>query len=287
MENSGKPSFRLRRVPLALSRSDESRLMGRIDEARKEIDREIFGEEDFSKAYHRPPGRPDLSYGDANQIVENRLSPLSALLKSARKPPRSQVKIPQNAWAWNLRKFRPKLDDLSRGLLQDFELFLCRHVIRLVEDKGEKIRSATLTLSNESAVVYRMWPTEGYRTKSTVNARAELRAKIGLTEGLEVIELPVSGGASVVWQGNWKWVSAIIKAWGVGDSASGWMLERDPRVPFSGDREMYLMLQLPRRAKPIYAMASLEAEIKPNGVKGFFRYDTKSIAPLKVAYSIA
>jgi hypothetical protein len=276
--------FKPEAVQLALSH-ESTRMISNLErEAKESLNEEIFGEKGIPFVrYRRPPGRPDLSYGEVAKIKEEQRRSWLQFWKRAKKPS-SQVLLPSNAWAWDLKRLRSKTDDLARELMKTSELFLCRHVLSLVEGKGEKIKWATLNLLNDGAIVYRLWPTESYKTKSSLSANAALSVKIGLTQTLEVVELPVSGSAGIVWQGRWEWAAAIIKAWGVGDSTAGWRLERDTSAPFSGDRELYLILQLPKGQKPIYARASLKAEINPSGLESFFVYDTESTGSVEIKY---
>lgn len=280
-----KTKFKPEAVQLALSHESTCMISEWERAAREKLNEEIFGEKEkpFARAYRRPPGRPDLTYGEVMEIEQEQRQSWLQFWKKVKKP-NSRVMLSPNAWAWDLRRLRSKTDDLARELMKTSELFLCRHVLSLVESKGEKIKWATLSLLNDEAVVYRLWPTASYKTKHSVSANAALSVKIGLTQTLEVVELPVSGSAGIVWQGHWEWAAAIIKAWGVGNSTAGWRLERDTSAPFSGDRELYLILQLPKGQKPTYARAALEAEIKPGGLESFFVYDTKSTGSIEIKY---
>jgi hypothetical protein len=171
--------------------------------------------------------------------------------------------------------------------LQSHEIFLCRYAFGLVEANEEKIEWASIELHVDSSIVYGLWPTESYKPRSSLSVDVNISSKIGLTKTLEVIELPVSGSVNVVWQKKWQWMSAMIKAWGVGDSTAAWEMQRDTSAPFAGDRELYLMLQLQRGEKPVKSLASFKAKINPKGWARSFEYNNEQTGPIHINYHIA
>jgi len=268
-------------IPIVLSDSD-------LESLRK---LEIHEQADISNVRRLPPGRvPRKGLDDG--LTPQEIASLKAThirhwekIWGTVKTPQSQVKLARKAWAWNLRRMKPKTDEFIRELLNDFDFFLCRYILTLVENDGERINWASLSLTNAEAVIYRLWPTESY--KSSFSASVTVNAKIGLTNTLEIIELPVGAGVDVVWQGNWKWASAIIRAWGVGDTTAGWRLERDISAPFAGDRELYLLLQVPRGKQPAFATALLETEINTGILNRSYKYVSDSNQPFQIEYYVA
>lgn len=274
-------------IPLKLISDDDQRIFEQREEADRELNREIWGEDQrpVDRHFKRPPGRPDLSYEEVGRIEREHRARWSSLIQKARSP-KSQVMAQKNAWAWNLDSLADKLDDFTKKMLQKFDLYLCRYIMRLVEAKDEKVEWATLELANPESVIYRIWPSEQFATKSTISANASLGAKVGLTKELDIVELSANVGGGVVWQAEWKWIVAIIKAWGSGDFAAGWELKRDSAAPFAGDREFFLLLQMPPGKEPTIASASVSAKINPAGWFNSYVYDNKDTGPVKIQHHV-
>jgi hypothetical protein len=232
-------------------------------------------------AFRRPPNMDShIQLSQINQDLDHAYESY----REKAKAPKSKILISKNAWAWSLRKQAAKLDDLASAILKNNELYLCRYILQLVDMDKEKIQTAQMNLSiKDDAQIYSLWPTESYKTKNTINANAQ--AKIALTSGLEIIQFPVSGSVEVAWKGNWSWVSALIKAWGKGEKEAGWILNRDNDAPFSGEREMYLILQLPKKKKPKIASAKIQAEID----FGFFfkAHYSAAINSIDIGYTVS
>ncbi|MCD4754915.1 MAG: hypothetical protein K8R75_03820 [Deltaproteobacteria bacterium] len=285
MATNGKAEFEPNPVVLEISQDDLHRLERLKAEAEEEFNLEIYGSKSrpLDKAYHHPDGRPDVSYAEIGEMKRQRLGHLSELISNARQP-QSRLMIPRNAWAWDLRDLQGTMDEFAKKLLDNYDLYLCRHIMSLVEQEKEKIKWVSVELSSSDCVIYRIWPTETYKAKGSLSVEAKLSAQIGLTQALEIVELPLSGDASLVWQGKWEWVSVIIKAWGVGGASAGWELTRDASAPFSGDREFYLMLQVPRRKMLKTALARLRAKIKPSMWETSFVYEPNGGRPLEIEY---
>ncbi|MCA9228873.1 MAG: hypothetical protein KDA47_24825, partial [Planctomycetales bacterium] len=272
-------------IPLGLSRESELALYDARLAAEREFNQEIWNDPEGpqGKAYYRPPGRPDLTYEEVGRRERELTAQWDGTL-SAAKSPRSHVAAQRNAWAWDLAPLADKLDDLTRRMLRKFDLYLCRYIVRLVEADGEKIDWASLELANAGAIVYQLWPGERFATTASITATAKLGGKIGLTPNLEIVSVSGEASADLVWQTEWKWVSTLIKAWGLGDFAAGWEMHRDRSSPFAGDREFYLLLQMPKGEAPTKAVAKVKAKINPRGLFTSYIYDSTRHGPVEIGY---
>jgi hypothetical protein len=282
------PSFQPQDVPLTLLDDEAWRELARLEsKEEEEFNLEVYGERqrDLTKHYLRPPGRPDLSYREVGELADERRRRFAALFDDV-KQPKSRVMVPPNAWAWNLRSYRSEIDRFAQGLLDSSELFLCKYVLRLVEAEEERIDWAALELSTEAGFIYKLWPTEQYRTVGSLTAEAGLAAKVGLTHDLDMVDLGANATAKVVWRGTWKWATAVIKAWGVGDGRAGWELERDREAPFAGERDLFLILQLPRTSAPPPAFATVRARIRPRGFWRSLLYGVDKMDAVRVQHHL-
>jgi len=292
-----KPEFEFKTVELVLSNTDSDNLSNLEKKEERSVlkkfdfdeyrNQELFFEKDPppkydpSRAYRRHPERPDLTYGEIHKLEEQHRGRWKDIWTAA-KNPKSKVMLATNAWAWSLRKMKTLTDEFTQKLLEDYDFYICRHSLALVEHQEEKINWAALSLKAGNAVVYRLWPTESFKHSSSVDV--SVSGSIGLTQNLDIVPVPVKGGVDVVWKQSWNWASALIQAWGVGHSGAGWKIKRDAAAPFSGDREFYLLLQLPRQKKLTAVSASLEVGINTGFLDRDYSYVTDSKTPIKIRY---
>ena len=272
----------LQDVPLVLDEDSQGELAVAFERRQRAISDQFQDERDF-RGYGHPPKRPDLTWTEAAEISKSQLASLRAQWKAA-KEPKSRVRVPGSAWAMNLRPLANNLDIMARDLLNTYDFFLCRHILSLVEDTEEKIEWAVFEIHHPRITVYQLWPKETFRVRSQIDAQAGLSAEVGIGMNLDLVDASVKGGASVIWRATWQWVSAVVKAWGLGDSSAGWRLERDPRSPFAGDRELYLMVQTPKRFELKEASVSVRARINPRGWERAWTYESQPNEPIRIRY---
>lgn len=281
---------RLRVVHLSLSSDDELRFERAQHKEKEDFEREVYGEfydVPNRPAFLRPPGRPDLSYQDLARINADRREGENQFWKQIKKGPKSRVKMQSNAWALDLHESRSKMDPFASTLLKTYDFYLCRYVLQLVEADGETIALASIEITHPDALlVYRLWPSETHKQKGSIKVKVGIGAKVGITKSLDIVDVSTSASADIIWETSWKWAAAIVKAWGAASNAAGWELKRDSEAPFAGDRELYLMLQVPKGGDLTGATASVQASIKPDWLGLFVTYDSKSAGPVPINYHV-
>ena len=117
-----------------------------------------------------------------------------------------------------------------------------------------------------------------------IDVKAGLSADLGIGKNLDLVDASIKGQASVIWKTSWRWVTAIVQAWGLGDPEAGWKLERDPDQPFAGSRELFLMVQTPKEFDLKEAFASVKARINPRGWRTSWTYESPPDERIRISY---